>query len=426
MSEKMKILIVCQLFEPMNEIGAVRPTKLAHFLSKKGYSVDVFTSSDGINGKADFNNKPYRLIYDRVIQDSETNLTDSSQIKKKSDKQEGRIIKEAKRTYRQLLSIKKGRRFASDFRQSIDESIINLSYYDFVFSTFGPIGSIYAGAIAKKRKKDIKWICDFRDPMVSKEMPILLLPYLKWLQNYCVGTADYITTVSKGYKKRIECKRYSKKVHVIPNGYDTGDIKKKAEVTNTFSFAYVGALYEGKRDLGAFFEGLKQVMDSRIITKSEIEFHYAGRDFEYLRKQAEPYGLDEILINHGVVSRELSFEIQSSSRYLVLSTWNEIGEEGVFPGKLIDYMLMRKPVVSIVSGNLSNSEVTDVIHELGLGYSYETMDSDKKPMFYNWLMSEAKRFRKGLSADFCPNSEEIDKRYNWNSIVNCFEEIMNE
>lgn len=262
--------------------------------------------------------------------------------------------------------------------------------------------------------------------MVSKEMPLLLLPYLKCIQNYCVSTADYITTVSKGYRKRIECKKHSKKVRVIPNGYDKSDIKKKIEDVNTFSFAYVGALYEGKRDLGAFFEGIKQIIDSGILTKSEIEFHYAGRDFEYLHKQADTYGLEDILINHGVVSREMSFEIQLSSRYLVLSTWNEIGEEGVFPGKLIEYMLMKKPIVSIVGGNLMNSEVTEVIHELNLGYSYETMNSDKKQMFYDWLMSEAKRFREGLPVDFHPNSKDIDKRYNWDNIINCFEEIINE
>lgn len=150
---KMRILIVCQLFEPMNEIGAVRPTKLATFLSKKGHKVDVFTSSDRINGKVEIDNKPYRLIYDCIIQNPETSQAVSSYTKKKSHRKEGKVIKEAKKTYRQLLSIKKGKVFAENFSKAIDESLINLSDYDFVFSTFGPIGSIYAGIIAKKRKK---------------------------------------------------------------------------------------------------------------------------------------------------------------------------------------------------------------------------------------------------------------------------------
>lgn len=421
----MKILIISQLFEPLNEIGAVRPTKLAYFLCKNGYSVDVFTSSYGVNKVIDINSKPYRLVYDRPVQLVEEQIHRTAKGIKRTNKQDGRLLKEAKKTYRQILAIKKGKMFAADFKKAVDEGSIYLSDYDFVFSTFGPIGSTYAGIVAKRKSQTIKWISDFRDPLVSKEMPVLLLPYLRWVQNYCVKNADHVTTVSYGYKKRIELKKLLKEVVVIPNGYDTNDFKNNVDEPSSFSFAYVGALYEGKRNLGSLFEGIKAIIDSGIVARDVIKFNYAGRDFEFLYKQAEQYGLEDILVNHGIVSRETSFVIQAMSRYLVLSTWNEKGEEGVFPGKLIEYMLMRKPVISIVCGNLPSSEVTEVIHELGLGYSYETMNPSKKQEFANWLLSEAERFRDGLQSNFRPNFEEIDKRYNWNSIVKLFEEIMN-
>ena len=39
-----RVLIVSELFEPMNSIGAVRPSKLAKYLTKRGIEVTVFTS----------------------------------------------------------------------------------------------------------------------------------------------------------------------------------------------------------------------------------------------------------------------------------------------------------------------------------------------------------------------------------------------
>ncbi|MEH7255748.1 hypothetical protein V7111_26940, partial [Neobacillus niacini] len=41
-----KILIVSYLFAPENAIGAIRPTKIAKFLSEKAYDITVITSSN--------------------------------------------------------------------------------------------------------------------------------------------------------------------------------------------------------------------------------------------------------------------------------------------------------------------------------------------------------------------------------------------
>lgn len=65
----------------------------------------------------------------------------------------------------------------------------------------------------------------------------------------------------------------------IPNGYDRIDAAIFDEITpdtNMFSLAYVGALYEGKRDIGPLFSVLRQLCDEGIIQKKQIVFHYAG------------------------------------------------------------------------------------------------------------------------------------------------------
>ena len=44
---------------------------------------------------------------------------------------------------------------------------------------------------------------------------------------------------------------------VIPNGFDKDDLVIDGSNDKSFSFAYVGTLYEGKRDVSSFFKCLQ-------------------------------------------------------------------------------------------------------------------------------------------------------------------------
>ena len=429
------VLIISELFYPMNRIGAVRPTKLAKFLALKKYNVTVFTSSDCLLYSNEKVSLPYRVIYANNDENQQNNIIEKRASVNRDSKTasnskkirfDNSIVQELKMTKRQFILYKKGKDFLQLFCKYIDSRTISLEDFDCVFSTFGPIGSLLCGLEAKKRYPSIVWINDFRDPMVSQIMPKSFAPYYNYLQHKSIDLADHTITVSEGYKKRLSFLKMRGNISVIPNGFDKDDILIEDVVYDgKFSFAYVGALYEGKRDLSVLFSCLKSLIDEKILDSNAVCFHYAGSEGDVIISQAKKFSLEGIICDHGLVNRQESIRIQSCVRFLVLSTWNDKGEEGVFPGKLLEYMLIDKPVVSIVGGSLSNSEVTQVIRKMRLGISYEKADLNTKKQLYMWLKKQAVQFVSGKNVLFNPDREAISRAYNWESLVERFSELIN-
>ena len=294
-----------------------------------------------------------------------------------------------------------------------------------MFSTFGPISSVLCGMYVKRKIKNIKWISDFRDPMTLESLPLLYNKFNKYIQDKACKKSDIITTVSHGYHKRICGNLYKEKSYVITNGFDRED--SKIEISNDcdlkFSMTYVGLLYGGKRNLSPIFKAIRSLINQKIIDKSDIVFNYAGRESSVIINQACKYGLEDTILNHGQVSRKESIRLQEKSRFLVLSTWNNRGEERVFPGKFLEYMLINKPIISVVDGNLLNSEVTSVMNEANLGVSYEAINhvNDYKKL-EDYIKEEYLRYKKGLGTKFNPNKKVID-RYDYENVVNQIEEL---
>ena len=421
-----RVLIVSYLFEPQNAIGAVRPSKLAKYLSEDGYSVDVFTTSEGLNCM-EAQNKTYRIIYDNPINaKSETARASVPQSKGAKRKVDSAFVHEIKMAYRQMGVLRQGFTFRKKLVEAIKEQRISIDNYDCVFTTFGPVGSLLCGMMLKSMKPGIQWINDFRDPMVSDIMPKLFAPYYGYLQNISISKCDIVTTVSNGYKKRMIKKRYEDKCAVIPNGYDDTDasFNQKMQDDGLLTFAYAGALYEGKRDLSELFSMLHSLIESGEIEKEKVRFHYAGGSYEFLKQQAEKCHMEDTIINHGVVSRRESLMIQKQAKILVLSTWNDRGEEGVFPGKLIEYMQMKKPIFSVVNGKLAGSEVSETIAKYSLGVSFEEADLGSRETAIEWLKSSIHQYNSTGEIPFLGDTAQIDEQYNWKNIVKRFERLM--
>lgn len=135
--ERKKILIISDLFYPTTEIGAIRPTKIAKFLKKNGYQVDIFTryNCDDIDLKIYCDN-----IY--TFESKKINIS-VKKIKKKNK------FQSLKNTYRMFLSIKRSRIMFKNFK-ILSFDLMRKNKYDVVLSTFGPLSSLWCGLYYKK------------------------------------------------------------------------------------------------------------------------------------------------------------------------------------------------------------------------------------------------------------------------------------
>lgn len=422
------ILIISELFAPQNRIGAIRPTKICKFLKREGYFVDVVTSGDYIENHDEYINRdehPNNIYYishsAKFGGENKKNIKiDNKNFKKKSV---GSIKKSrAKQVLsiykRQILSLIKSINYYINFKRYIKLKKIDINKYDVVLSTYGPTSSNLCGLFLKRKYKKIKWIADFRDPMVYEDTPIGMRFIYNAIQRKVVKKCDFITAVSRGYLDRI-CKYDKSKSIVLTNGFDYDDLD--IDVNNSkddkFTFAYAGALYEGKRDASILFKIIKELIDEGIMEKLDFEFKYAGNDYAFLYQQAKKYNLEENVKNYGFIPRNKSLELLNSCRYLILLTWNSIGEEGVIPGKFFEYLMLDKKIIAIINGNLENSEIYRLINDSNSGIGYEECRSEKHYyLLKKFIKEEYDIFKKKSDREYTSNRDIIEL-YNYKNIT---------
>lgn len=437
----MKILFISYLFAPMNIIGAVRPTKIVDGLVKDGYIVDVVTSAEDKTIKSDGLSVPTQINNVYKIKKSgmfsflaeipkklkkggakQPVASESTGVAKTSWKTE--LKKEIRGFLFQLFLHFDFLSFLKGFKDALKSGSIQRDY-DVIYTSYGPLSSLLCGMYAKKKMPSSKWICEFRDPVVNVVLSKSFRSYYGRIQNKACRRADEIIAVSNGYVERICGSTYHEKAHMIPNGYDLKDKPENCKISSdAIELAYVGILYGGKRDLSPLFSAIRELIDENKIEPDKIIFNYAGVEFPVVKKQASQYGVERILKDYGVLARADCLDLQMSSHALVLSTWNDENEYGVFPGKFLEYMLMGKPIISVVDGNLKNSEVTQVIKEGNLGCSYESanreLDFPELKKFVYRLYSDT---ISGSGFKFSPSQEVLD-RYNYDNIIRSIEALL--
>ncbi len=414
-----RILIISQLFYPTNRIGALRPSKICKFLIERGYDIDVITEypSNGI----------YNLEHCNVYSLKQT----PSNMNKSSDSVQrtcltGYFWNQLRYFKRGYPSYRAGKKYAKKAMSLFENGTLNAADYDACFTTFGPISSILIGIDLKSKYHIRNWICDFRDPIVVKMSSVLMLPLYKHLQNKACQYADKIVSVSNGYIHRICGNKYLEKSHMIPNGYDISDSNTnyKKRKNNKLTLAYVGALYDGKRDITPVFRALAELGSAGEIDISNVEFAYAGLNFTSLASQAKQYNMQKILKDCGKLSREDCLQLQYDSDILVLSTWNERGEEGVFPGKFLEYMLIGRPIISLTCGEIPDGEVTLVMREGNFGIAYESArDKDDYAKLKQYLKDCYFEWSQNGTVTHKPVQSVLD-RYNYNNIIDRLERLI--
>ena len=415
-----KILIISYNFAPRHTVGAIRPTKLAQYLAEMGDQVDVVTVKP--YGKLDHSmDAALALIHhvyeiDSVIVDQKTTSSagpakaqTASAPKPKQNKKSllGRLKLEAY----DLKKIRNSYKFAAAFGRLIKSNIEQFRSYDAVFSTYGPAASHLCGLKMKELCPGVLWIADFRDPMVIKWNMRSTLLQRRRIQKKVCRKADRLVAVSQGYFDRIFDGEARKKASVIYNGFDRRDVDIPAVVPDgEFSFTYVGTIWDDdNRDVSPLFRALEKLIEEGRIDAQDVCVNYAGGTFAAIKKQADSCGYTGRLADKGMLARDDCLRLQASSRHLLLATWNINDEYGVFPGKFLEYIMIGRPIISLVSGDRPDCEVTEVMKRGRLGPTYEALTREHDfPLLCEYLENDYRRFKDGLAPDYSPDAAVVE------------------
>ena len=123
---------------------------------------------------------------------------------------------------------------------------------------------------------------------------------------------------------------------------------------------------------------------------------YAGGEGALLRRYAASCDMESCIEDHGWVSREESIRLQRNGDILLMASWNTEAFKGILTGKLFEYMMMNKPVVCCMSGDLTGSDVKGVLETTGIGFCYEQAGGQRdKDALYAFVKDTIERKHDG-------------------------------
>ncbi len=404
----MKILLITYYYKHKNAMASVRPIKLAKYFSKLGHEVTVLTSNQidtwtksYVTPQKDENIteiyapqvRRWAFIQNYLLKRKQKGLakiTNRSQNQTKEHRAtQKKSLKSKVKSYLSWLfyfTIAKQedvcmfKGLKKEFKKSANKQ------FDVVIATYPTNGAFKMGAWLKKKGFAKKLIADFRDPLYNPGFRDRKVEskFDKKCLNNIVKSADKLVCVSQGILDGIvdEYKKFTKPITVITNGFDLDDVKSSNTSVNFDSekvnFVYAGTLYHGKRCVDMLANVLQDLIESGKIKKDSFAFHYAGSDYDELVSQLSCYGLESSAVSHGFVSREESISLQKNASALLLLTWNESNYKGVIPGKLFEYMSVNVPIIALITGDVSGSEVSTIIRKTNAGVAVEEMVEEDK------------------------------------------------
>lgn len=222
---------------------------------------------------------------------------------------------------------------------------------DTIIST-GPPHSMHLIARKLKKRHNIKWIADFRDPWTDIDFYQDLLPG-KWadakhkrLEKSVLTEADKVVTVSSACADGLE-ELVQRKVEVITNGFIFPEFDaKKVELDKKFSIAHYGSMPFARNPLVVW-----KALAELILTIPELSKHLEIKligpvDFKIIESLRE-YGLSEFVISIPSVSHAVSLEMQRKTQILLLVANNTGNVKGILTGKFFEYLGAKRPILAI-------------------------------------------------------------------------------
>ncbi len=215
--------------------------------------------------------------------------------------------------------------------------------------TTGPPHSLHLIGLGLKKKYNIDWIADFRDPWTSigyhKKLRLTESSRLKHkaLEKGVLLRADKIVVTSDTTKTEFEAIT-PKPIKVVTNGFD--DDLKPVELDSKFTISHIGSLLTGRNPLG-LWQALQELISENDAFKNAIKIQLAGVVGEEVLQSIKDYGLTDYVKQLGYLSHDRVLETQQKSQVLLLLEIDSEETKGIIPGKLFEYLNAKRPILAI-------------------------------------------------------------------------------
>lgn len=230
---------------------------------------------------------------------------------------------------------------------------------DAIYTTLPPFASMFAGH-ALRKETGIPWLVDYRDLWFGDVLREWVPGWRKKLEfrmeKRLLSEADVVITVSEpktAYMQRLH-PDLKARWETLTNGYDTelyGDRQRTRPFTGqTVEFVYTGRLFKNRRG-HAFAEALGRIHRSDPALAARARVRILGGVEPSIRERYDrilaDYGIAHLYDFAGDVSYAEAMNAQVNCDYLLLIVDTGETSDGVIPGKLFEYVSVRRPIFAL-------------------------------------------------------------------------------
>lgn len=364
-----KLLLISYYWPPSGGSGVQRWLNFSNNLVKKGWDITVFTAKNanypiidnGLNRIVDKSIKVFRIPIlepTRFLKKNNSdNINSSNFINKFILWIRANIFFPDSR----MFWIKKVAKQASDY---IKQNDINC------LITTAPPFSTHIIGLKIKRKTNIKWISDFRDPW-SDFFQFKLLPMTSYQKNKhsnfekkCLSFSDAVITTSPSLTKKFSL--INSNSYTITNGFNS--FKKNVE-TDKFLLMYSGVM-KSIQNPKNLWKILNEICVENKDFSNDLMVRFIGDfDNEIIANKDIKLIESKVKFEEYIEKSKLDIEI-SKANVLILTSVNLKDANNIIPGKLFYYFSFKRPIIAF--SNL-NSDVSDIISKSKTGKVFDFM-----------------------------------------------------
>ena len=349
-NHKKHIVLITTWFTPQIGVAVNRMAAFANYFDKTKFDFTVITlQANGIK-KSDEKQNDLRII----------KLPNKAFLKRKNTKVgESKFTHYSKVIWNVLLN-KLVKFEYNNWLKAVDWQLENLhreKKIDVIISSYSPVEPHLAAINFCKKNEAVIWVADCRDEMslnpfnTKKQKSI----YSK-IEAQINAHASIVSSVSEPIVN--DFKTLMPQVNSfleVRNGFDH-DYNFDYNFNEIFTITYAGTFY-GLRKPHTFFNALEQFVRK---TKAQIELNFVGTHNNFF--------IPELFKNscrfYEKVNQNEALKIiaEADANLLVLPT---IGTQGVYSGKIFDYISVYKPIIAVVD---KSDVAAKLINELNAGF----------------------------------------------------------
>jgi glycosyltransferase involved in cell wall biosynthesis len=362
MMSRKKVLVITYYWPPASGPGVQRFLKFCKYLPEFGWDPVVLTVAAGSSSSEDpsldqdvFSNlaiyksrtfEPY-TAYNR-LRGSKGNAMPVSLMGIKEDK---RFIQKLSLYVRANYFIPDARKGWKPYALKKVTTIMEEHDIDAVITT-GPPQSTHLIGLELKKRYNLPWLVDFRDPWTTvyynKFFPRTAATERKdkALEDEVLKKADAVVAVSEGLGA--EFNERAKSLEIIYNGFDIEDMPEiENERTEQFTLEYIGNL-KPNQNPDKLWMALRELLVEEQGFKDQFRLNLTGNIDSYIADDLKyKYDLSTILNVVPYVSHNEAVERMVKTNMLLFIVPEADNNHLIITGKLFEYMASKTPILSI-------------------------------------------------------------------------------